>query len=208
MKTVIVSFVAVIALLTIVPTLSWATSDDNGFLNGYNTGVPFGDTARKAGSVHIGPICIGQTEAWCSGFIIGFLDGLNLVKATGHSSSTTTTNKIIIHEFGGGNRKGGGNECGTGNSSKKCPIPPEPKPCKPGSPHCPPENNPPTIPGNQPPEHNPPTTPNQPPTDHNPPPTNPSPSPSPTKEKGNDNEAKSSDNDKGKSEPSQPSSLS
>jgi hypothetical protein len=100
MKPIITSALLIITALTLaVPTAAFAstTTDENGFNQGYTNGLAQGQIDRQAKIFHVGTICIGQTLAWCNGYLSGYLDGFFSTLPTSTVTHNTTT-RIIIHE--------------------------------------------------------------------------------------------------------------
>lgn len=118
-----IGILALAAVLTIIPS-AFATNGDDGFTFGYNNGVEQGTIAHNAHVFHIGTVCIGNTEAWCNGYIAGYLDGFFQSGFPTTSSHTTVT----IHEGGGHGGGGHGPECDRHGNSTMSHCPPEPKP--------------------------------------------------------------------------------
>lgn len=95
-----VSVLLAAGLLTIFTQNVFASTqtDENGFNQGYNLGLEQGQVAHQAKVFHIGNIaCIGQTLAYCDGYIAGYLDGFFSTIPTNTVTHNTTT-RIIVHE--------------------------------------------------------------------------------------------------------------
>ena len=101
MKPILTSVLLIVTALTLaVPTTAAFAStqtDENGFNQGYDNGLAQGQIGHQAKMFHIGSVCIGQTLAWCDGFIAGYLDGFFSTIPTNTVTHSTTT-RIIVHE--------------------------------------------------------------------------------------------------------------
>jgi len=103
MKQILTSALLIVTALTLaVPTAAFASTntDENGFNQGYNNGLAQGGIDRQAKIFHIGSICIGQTLAWCDGYLSGYLDGFFSTLPTSNTvtHNTVTHKTIVIHE--------------------------------------------------------------------------------------------------------------
>jgi hypothetical protein len=128
-RTIIALSVLLLASLVTIPTMAFASVDDNGFTMGYGNGMAQGQIDRQAKVFHIGTVCVGQTEAWCNGYTSGYLDGFFATLPFSSSHTTITVHEEGGHHGGHGGKHGG---CGSGNTTNTCPPPPCKKDC-PGS---------------------------------------------------------------------------